>query len=549
VGLICHRCGYVPESGGSEQSTCPHDALHLVEAAEHDRDPEDVLLGTTVGGKYAVVGFLGCGGMSAVYRAVQQPIGREVALKLILPVASADRAQREHLRQRFLREAQSVASLDHPNTVTLHDFGIEDDGALYMVLELIRGSPLHEAVAPGQALPPERAVRVACGVLAALGDAHLRGIVHRDLKPSNIMLTRDAWGAERLKVLDFGIAKVLGTEGEATVERLTHTGVIFGTPQYMAPEQVDGGQIAPATDLYALGVILYELLAGRLPFESTSAFDILTAQRTATPPPFDVALALPPPLVAAVLQAMEKEPGRRFPSALAMAHTLCDAVGLPRPASSVFPMPTIASPDPGSPTERHHSRPQFDAIVTDETLPAEDIAEAQAALRQSTPSAPTYLDPAPAGPVAPSTQQELAGEMVDPADPTSGKQSWRWLAMAALLAAVVLGGTLLASMLRSPGDPAPTDAPETSGAGRLASPVPVAAPPPPVPDAATPVAEATPAGDEPPDGGAVPDAAEAAAEPLVSPATEPPVERKKRRRRGKRSKRSKATRALEIPEL
>jgi len=352
--LICHACGHRPPEG-DERTTCPVDGLVLVQQSEHARAPDDPYLGRTIAGKYAIVGLLGAGGMGAVYRAVQEPVGREVALKVIRSTGD----DRLKVQRRFEMEAGVVAGLTHPNTVTLYDFGVHEDGTLYMVLELVRGRPLAAEIGQGP-MPYPRVVRIVAGVLDALVEAHDLGLVHRDLKPANIMLVQTRWGSESVRVLDFGIAKAVGGEA-AAADQLTQTGMVFGTPRYMAPEQATGKEIDARTDLYALGVVAWQCLTGSAPFEADNTFELLLAHRQQELPPMEPELGVPEALAAAVRRALAKAPGDRFPDARSMADALRAATGMA--VGEEAPADVAAGPEgaalpatrPAAPAALHHA--------------------------------------------------------------------------------------------------------------------------------------------------------------------------------------------------
>ncbi len=285
------------------------------------RGGEDPLLGAVIGGRYRIDALVGGGGMGRVYRATHIDLGEPVAVKFLLPELSA----RGELRARFRREAVALARLRHPNVVSVLDYG-EHDGQLFLVMELLRGFSLDSQVkAGGATLPIDRVVRIVDQVLQVLEAAHSAGIVHRDLKPENVMLLDAGDRTDRVKVLDFGIA--LLDEGEAT-EKLTATGTIRGTPQYMSPEQCVGRGVGPPTDVYAVGAMLYELLAGAPPFTGRSTAEIISQQMFSAPLPF---AELTPPrdvsagLEALCLRALSKRPERR-PDAAAFRDALLRAV-------------------------------------------------------------------------------------------------------------------------------------------------------------------------------------------------------------------------------
>ncbi|MCL4822502.1 MAG: protein kinase [Vicinamibacteria bacterium] len=271
-------------------------------------------------GRYEILAPLGAGGMGEVYRARDGRLGREVALKVLPASVAADPERLE----RFEHEARVVASLNHPNVVTLHS--VEDDGGTrFLTLELVEGVGLERHVVPG-GLPPGQVREIGIAVADALAAAHERGIVHRDLKPANVMPSSSG----RVKVLDFGLAKLAappsgGAEsGTATLAApLSAPGQVMGTVPYMAPEQVRGEEADPRTDVFALGVLLYELSSGRRPFQGPTAAVVCSAiLRDAPPPLASLRADLPAGLEPIVLRCLEKQPAARYPSARAVGEAL-----------------------------------------------------------------------------------------------------------------------------------------------------------------------------------------------------------------------------------
>jgi serine/threonine-protein kinase len=267
-------------------------------------------------GQFVLRDEIGRGGMGVVYRAWQPSLGRMVALKMILAGHHAGPGA----VSRFVREGQAVARLDHPNVVRVHDLG-EHNGLPYLAMELVEGGSLQKPLSGGP-LDPRSAVGLLRAVALAVDYAHRRNVVHRDLKPSNILLARD--GAP--KITDFGLAKLLDGDSEGSdLSSLTETGAILGTANYMSPEQAAGqsDQIGPLSDVYSLGAILYEMLAGRPPFRADSKFETLVMVRSVEPePPSRWRPGVPAALEGVCLRCLEKSPSRRYPSAQALADDL-----------------------------------------------------------------------------------------------------------------------------------------------------------------------------------------------------------------------------------
>jgi serine/threonine-protein kinase len=282
---------------------------------------EDPLIGCTLPGGHVVLELIDVGGMGRVYRAEQKMLGRTVAVKIIHPHLLGD----ETVEARFITEARAASQLNHPNSVGVIDFG-KFDGRLYMVMEYLRGRDLATVAHEEGPLDVERVVDILLQTLAALEEAHAIGIIHRDLKPENIVLSPLRSGGDFVKVLDFGLAKVL--EAAAT-KRITDPGMVCGTPEYMAPEQARGDNVDHRVDLYACGVILFELLAGQLPFDGTSPREIVLMHLSKPPP--DLRRLVPDRQLSAgiievVYKALAKDPRDRFQNAAqlgaALKHTL-----------------------------------------------------------------------------------------------------------------------------------------------------------------------------------------------------------------------------------
>jgi eukaryotic-like serine/threonine-protein kinase len=281
--------------------------------------------GTRIG-SYEITGFLGAGGMGEVYRAFDQNLGRDIAIKVLSSADSAD----DMARQRLVREARIASKLNHSNICTVHDVGVAD-GHVYIGMELVEGEPLSAIINRG-ALSPDRVVRYATQLADALAHAHERGIVHRDFKSSNVVVARDG----RVKVLDFGLAKPLKESASETTITLTAPGTVTGTTAYMAPELLRGAPADIASDIWALGIVLYEMAAGRRPFDGQSVYELTSTILTAPVPPLPS--SVPAGLQAIVRGCLAKQPGERYRSASEVRAAL-EAVGwssddraVPRPA-------------------------------------------------------------------------------------------------------------------------------------------------------------------------------------------------------------------------
>ncbi len=283
---------------------------------------------TTLGDRYQLVRVVGRGGMGEVWAGRDLRLSRDVAVKLLSP----QMASQPGVRERFDAEARSAARLNHPHVVSVFDSG-EHEGTPYLVMELLPGRTLADEVAEGP-LDPERARRIGVEILSALAASHEAGILHRDIKPGNVLLTDDGL----VKVGDFGIAK--STEGL----NLTSTGMIVGTAGYLAPERLAGDAATPRSDLYAVGIVLYEALSGHKPFEADTPMGLIRAVDAHQAVPLAQARpGLDPSLAATVERAMAKEPGRRFATAADMAASLQDrpvALG----AAGAPTVPTTAPP-------------------------------------------------------------------------------------------------------------------------------------------------------------------------------------------------------------
>ena len=295
---FCASCGY------------PLGAVNL--------DPTDPLIGCTLPGGHTIVELLDVGGMGRIYRAEQRSLGRAVAVKIIHPHFRGDRM----VEERFVTEARAASTLNHPNAITIFDFGTYE-GHSFIVMELLHGRDLGSLVREEGALLPARAADIICQAATALAEAHEHGIVHRDIKSDNLFIAPLRNGGDLVKILDFGIAQFRPAVGADAAEstRITSPGIVCGTPDFMSPEQATGAAVDHRSDIYSLGVVLYELLAGRLPFRGSSIQEV--ARKHATEPPVDPRNIvdrdgrsepehrIPAPLVDVLLAALAKRPDDR----------------------------------------------------------------------------------------------------------------------------------------------------------------------------------------------------------------------------------------------
>jgi eukaryotic-like serine/threonine-protein kinase len=272
-------------------------------------------------GQFQILQKIGSGGMGSVYKAAQPAMNRMVAVKILHPKL----ANRKDLVSRFRREARAMSHLTHPNTVKVLLYGELDDGSLYIVMEYLEGKNLNQAVRKEGPLPIERAIPVLIQVCGALQEAHLQGIVHRDLKPENIFLSTNGGLKDYPKVLDFGLAKVTERELRPGSIMLTQEGMVFGTPEFMSPEQAQGKVLDARSDIYSLATILYEVLTGKLPFDARTPMEYIQLHVTKPPISLDDRVPgkrFPAGLADVLARALEKKPENRFASAAEFAVAL-----------------------------------------------------------------------------------------------------------------------------------------------------------------------------------------------------------------------------------
>ena len=373
----------------------------------------DRLIGADIAGKYKIIKKIGEGGMGSVYIANQHPIDRKVAIKVLLSKLAED----EVAVKRFEQEAKAISRMQHPNTVTIYDFGQtseETEERLYIVMEYLRGRTLTQVLRAEGQLEAQRAARIVRQVCASLADAHAAGIIHRDLKPDNIFLTEVGGDKDWVKVLDFGVAKLADSDGAGT---LTQTGMIFGTPKYMSPEQAEGRPIDYRADIYALGVVLFELLVGRPPFVADTPVGLLLKHISEPPPSFSQVrpdLQVDPRIEAIVMRALDKRPEGRQQMVSELAAEL---EAFERAVSGAVPVPglhtlvTGPSGPSGLPTEVNAGQ---QAQMTPQGLNPPGQVPSGLSLGEVGQQPPSGLMTGPVGP--PTGNTARAGGMLPTAD-------------------------------------------------------------------------------------------------------------------------------------
>lgn len=328
----CPSCGSTWTEG---ENYCPFDGARLGNVAISELDlagpAVDPRIGTLLDGRYRVLAKLGSGGMGFVYKAKHETLGHEVAIKILRDSEAAN----AEVVERFRREAETTSLIGHPGIVRVHDFFVLPGGAHAMVLELLEGADIAQRIERLGPFEVEKAIHLVLEACEALEAAHRAGVVHRDLKPENLFVTRLPNGRQRVKILDFGLAKLSELERPRTKGlKLTRTGTIFGTPKYMAPEQGMGKPVDARSDVYALACIAYEMLAGVPPFDGENYLGIVNQHVFDPPPTFRQSAPdrpVPEAIEAAILRALSKAPADRPASMEAFGYELSRASGISLP--------------------------------------------------------------------------------------------------------------------------------------------------------------------------------------------------------------------------
>jgi serine/threonine protein kinase len=316
--------------------------------------PKDPFIGRTIlDGQFRIVQKIGTGGMGSVYKADQPAMNRMVAIKILHPKL----VNRKDLTSRFRREARAMSQLTHPNTTKVFMYGeLPEDGSLYIVMEMLEGKNLNQTVRRGGPMSAERAIPILVSVCGALEEAHHLGIVHRDMKPENIFICQQAGLKDYPKVLDFGLAKVTEAQMKPGSVILTQEGMVFGTPEFMSPEQAQGKTLDARSDIYSLAVILYEALTGKLPFSARTPMEYIQKHVMEQPIPLNQRVegkSFPAPLEGVINKALSKEPGDRYQTAAEFAEALQQSLepdATTPPVSQVQPStPEPAAVEPPTP--------------------------------------------------------------------------------------------------------------------------------------------------------------------------------------------------------
>jgi serine/threonine-protein kinase len=424
----------------------------------------DPLVGKTIGGRFKIVGVIARGGMGKVYKAEQAPLGRICALKVLSPKYEGDRDPEFH--KRFFLEASIAAKLTHPNTVTVFDYGQSED-IYYIAMEYIEGKTLHRVLREEGPFTEARTCHIARQICRSLREAHQIGVVHRDLKPGNVLLSQHGDERDNVKVLDFGLVKDVSGGGED----LTQQGLFMGSPKYMAPEQIVGAEVSGRTDIYSLGVMLYEMLSGKVPFDKGPGVGTLMAHVNDMPAPmqaYNPNLLVSPEMEAIVFRCLEKDPQRRFGTMDELLNALKRVGG----AEEMLTGPYMAQSGPfprarSVPPLEGDSGPSAQLRRTSGYPAASDSGPSTSlSLSGGRPAAMSYSGPASIITETPATPQGVPAP--DALAGASGKR--RFGLIVGVLVAGFVGIIITISQTRTPHETtAPTSAPATTAPATTAA--------------------------------------------------------------------------------
>jgi eukaryotic-like serine/threonine-protein kinase len=385
------------------------------------QSPQDELIGRVINDRFRIISVIARGGMGRVYRAEQVPLGRLVAVKTLDPRSQGGDADPQ-FQQRFFLEASVASKLQHPNTVTVFDYGRTADGVYFIAMELVEGRSLYHVIREDGPISAGRVIHVAMQIARSLREAHRLDVIHRDLKPGNVLLTRHGDEEDFVKVLDFGLVKHVETESE---QELTKAGLFMGSPKYMSPEQIRGERVDARSDIYSLGVVMYEMLAGKVPFDRENTVKVLMAHMHEAVPPL-VNADCPPALAELVMRCLSKRPEGRPSSMDEVILMLKQATGMALTMSGAFAL---------SQELRLSGSPPSHAGRASLGTPAHPFGPAQAS---RPPSLPAHSGELPHG---------YAPRSAPPAQPYMGSQpppaTGSWLPRAVVVLALLVAAGFL----------------------------------------------------------------------------------------------------------
>jgi serine/threonine protein kinase len=421
--------------------------------------PRDSLIDSVVADRYRVIKLLGEGGMGQVYLAEHIAIERRIALKVL----RAEYAHRGEMVSRFQQEAISASRIKHPNVLDVFDFGRLENGCFFLAMEFLDGNDLAEEMARRRVIEPTMGVRIALEVCRGLQAAHSKGVVHRDLKPENVFLQRTQEGEEAVKIVDFGIAQLRSNEDAAGSQRrrLTRTGMIFGTPEYMAPEQAAGRRADHRTDVYALGILMYEMFTGSVPFTDETFLGVLSKHASETPPAMSAILpelAISPQLQSVVMKALAKNPDERYESMTEFAQAIQGTPEGMLYAHKVLgrPQATERSPEFMAPAAGNPTAPEFGVVQGPPQVVLPDPNRGARTVPHGTArNYPSRAQTLPSGPPV------YESSMPPPTAGGEHKRLGLWVGVGAVLVAGAVGAFVIGNR-RPPANDVPSSAPMVS---------------------------------------------------------------------------------------